>query len=64
MNIHTEINFEVEICEHLAANGWLYSESTAEYHRKLALFPADILEWVQTTQPDAWDALRKNYGTE
>jgi len=27
MSLHTEINFEAEICKHLAAHGWLYSVS-------------------------------------
>ncbi len=62
MSIHKEINFETEICEHLATAGWLYSDSSADYDRKLALFPADVLAWVQTTQPVAWDALTKNHG--
>lgn len=29
MTIHTEINFETEICEHLAANGWMYADKDA-----------------------------------
>ena len=58
MSLHKEISFEDEICDHLAANGWLYADGDpALYDRKLALFPADVLAWVQTTQPDAWDAL-------
>ncbi len=28
MSLHKEINFEDEICEHLAAHGWLYAEAT------------------------------------
>ena len=63
MSLHQEIKFEDEICEHLAANGWHYAEKdAADYDRKLALFPADVLAWVQETQPDAWDALTKNHG--
>ena len=54
MSVHTEINFETEICEHLATAGWMYSDNGTDYDRKLALFPADVLAWVQTTQPDAW----------
>ena len=61
MSLHTEFNFEIEICEQLTANGWLYSESSADYDRKLALFPADVLEWVQTTQPDEDDAAFIDY---
>ena len=26
MNIHNEISFETEICQHLAEHGWLYTE--------------------------------------
>jgi type I restriction enzyme R subunit len=63
MSLHKEINFEVEICEHLAKHGWTYADNAAaEYDRKLALFPADVLEWVQATQSAAWDALTKNHG--
>jgi len=63
MDIHKEIKFEDEICEHLSANGWLYAEKdAADYDRQLALFPADVLAWVQETQPDAWEALTKNHG--
>jgi type I restriction enzyme R subunit len=63
VSLHTEINFEIEICEHLAAHGWLCaSGDAANYDRARALFPADVLAWVQTTQPDAWETLTKNHG--
>ncbi len=63
MSLHKEISFETEICEHLAANGWLYAEGDAAgYDRARALFPVDVLAWVQGTQPDAWKALTKNHG--
>ena len=63
MNLHKEVNLEVEVCQHLAAHGWLYAEGDAAgYDRARALFPADVLAWVQTTQPEAWDTLTKNHG--
>ena len=63
MSLHTEINFEDEVCQHLAAYGWLYAEKdAADYDRTLALFPADVLAWVQETQPDIWDSLTKTQG--
>jgi type I restriction enzyme R subunit len=63
MSLHKEINFETEICQHLASHGWLYAEGNpAGYDRGLALFPADVLAWVQATQPQAWDILLKNHG--
>ena len=65
MTLHKEIHFENEICDHLAANGWLYSQGdAANYDRARALFPADVLAWVQATQPKAWDALEKNHGAQ
>lgn len=60
MNLHKEIKFEAEICDHLGENGWLHAENDAkDYDRARALFPADVLAWVQTAQPQAWDALTK-----
>jgi type I restriction enzyme R subunit len=61
--LHNEIEFENDICAHLAASGWLYAEGDASgYDTPRALFPADVLAWVQATQPDAWSALRKTHG--
>ncbi|MCM2342189.1 type I restriction endonuclease [Rhodoferax sp.] len=65
MSLHKEISFELEICQHLASTGWLYSEADAAgYDRARALFPADVLAWVQATQPKAWDTLTKNHGSK
>lgn len=65
MNLHKEISFETEICQYLADHGWLYAEGdAAAYDRARALFPADVLAWVQTTQPKAWETLTKNHGTQ
>ena len=65
MSLHKEIGFEREICDHLAANGWFYAEGdAAAYDRALALFPADVLAWVQAAQPQAWEAITKNHGAQ
>lgn len=65
MSLHKEISFESEICQHLASHGWLYAEGDAAgYDRTRALFPADVLAWVQATQPKAWDTLVKNHGSK
>ena len=64
MSLHKEISFEDEICGYLAANGWLYVEGDAAlYDRARALFPSDLIAWVQATQPKAWETLVKNHGT-
>src|SRR5450755_2624929 len=63
MNLHKEISFEDEICDHLAAHGWLYAESdAAHYDRSRALFPTDLVAWVGATQLAAWQTLAKNHG--
>lgn len=65
MALHQEIHFETEICGVMAAQGWLYAPGdAARYDRARALFPADVLDWVRETQPKAWEALQKNYGTQ
>jgi type I restriction enzyme R subunit len=66
--LHNEIAFEIDICNHLAAKGWLYSPPGTEgdasgYDTARALYPADLLAWVQATQPQAWEALSKTHGT-
>jgi type I restriction enzyme, R subunit len=64
MNLHKEISFEDEICGHLAAHGWLYGEGDAAlYDCARALLATDLVEWVRTTQPTAWQTLTKNHGT-
>src|SRR5450830_1866919 len=65
MSLHKEISFELEICQYLSQNGWFYGDGDAAgYDRARALFPADVLAWVQATQPKAWETLTKNHGTQ
>ena len=69
MSVHKEISFETEICDHLAAHGWLYAAPDTEgdaagYDKARACYPADVMVWVQTTQPKAWETLQKNHGTQ
>lgn len=61
MSLHKEISFELEICQYLAAHGWLYAEGDAAgYDRARALFPADLLDRVRTQldQRGTLDVLR------
>ena len=65
MPLHTEINFEDEICGHLSTAGWLHAQGdAAEYDRKLAMFPADVVAWIRETQPEAWDYVSANHGAD
>ncbi|MDU7524888.1 MAG: type I restriction endonuclease [Roseomonas mucosa] len=63
MSIHKELAFEDGICAHLAAHGWLYEAgAAARYDRARALFPEDLVTWLQETQPEAWASLDKTHG--
>jgi type I restriction enzyme, R subunit len=63
VSIHKEISFEDEICDFLSARGWLHvAGDAAKYDRARALFPDDVLTWVQATQPKAWESLVANHG--
>src|SRR5690606_32308668 len=65
MNLHQEHHFEREICEQLAANGWLYAEGdAAHYDRQHALYLPDLAAWLEATQPDRWEALVKAHGAQ
>lgn len=56
---HKEIEFERELCEYLAANGWLYSVNDDLYDVERALVPADVFAWLQETQPAAFEKFIK-----
>ncbi len=63
MSLHKEIEFENDICNYLHSQDWHYAEGDNKaYDRARALFPADVIAWVQATQPKAWEALTKNHG--
>jgi type I restriction enzyme R subunit len=72
MGLHNEIEFENDICRHLGAHGWHYAapgsaadvvSQASGYDTPRALYPADLLAWVQETQLQAWAALTKNHGS-
>lgn len=61
-NVHTEKVFEDELCEHLASRGWtelVHLQTAKTYSRELALFPDDLLAFVQETQPTEWAKFKK-----
>jgi type I restriction enzyme R subunit len=61
-NVHTEKVFEDELCAHLAAHGWsvyTHRQNATTYDRGLALFPDDLLAFVQATQGPEWAKFRR-----
>lgn len=61
-SVHTERVFEDELTSHLAANGWFvltHLKNATTYSRELAIFPDDLLAFVQETQPAEWAKFKK-----
>lgn len=61
-NVHTERVFEDELTGHLAKNGWsvrTHLKDATSYSRELAIFPDDLVSFVQETQPEEWAKFRK-----
>jgi type I restriction enzyme R subunit len=56
--IHNEYQFEMDVCDYLASQGWLYSKDDKGYDAERALFPEDLLGFIQDTQPKSWDRLK------
>lgn len=46
--------FEEEICNYLAAHGWVYQRDYRGYDQSLALVPEDVFAWLRCTQPEQW----------
>jgi type I restriction enzyme R subunit len=56
--IHNEYQFEMDVCDYLASQGWLYSKDDKGYDAERALFPEDLLVFIQDTQPKSWERLK------
>ena len=57
---HKEIHFESNIVAYLTAHDWLEGDP-AKYDRELALYPEDVIGWIQDTQPKAWEKLKSSH---
>ncbi|GAA1754844.1 type I restriction endonuclease subunit R [Rothia terrae] len=56
---HLERPLQQYICAHLAADGWKHSPNSNGYDAQRALFPADVLAWLQTSDPKSYASLIK-----
>ncbi len=56
--IHNEYQFEMDVCDYLASQGWIYSKDDKGYDAERALFPEDLLGFIQDTQPKSWERLK------
>ena len=66
-SVHTEKIFEDELCEHMKTNGWsvrTHLKNAKDYDRSCALFPGDLLGFVQETQPEEWAKFKRWHNGE
>lgn len=56
--MHTEENFENEIEHSLLTEGGYQQGLAKDYEKSTALFPADVVAFIQTTQPKLWERLK------
>jgi type I restriction enzyme, R subunit len=61
---HHEVVLESEICEYLAAHGWLYSMDDTGYDKERALFPEDLFGWLEETQQTAYAKALRAAGSQ
>ena len=48
-----EVVFQNDILDQMQSHGWLLGESK-KYNKELALYPEDLIRFVQTTQSEQW----------
>jgi len=61
MGKHKERQFQTEIVQHLTSNGYIEGEPS-HYDRELALYPDDIISYIKSTQPQAYEKMQKREG--
>ncbi|MDO7853425.1 type I restriction endonuclease subunit R [Hymenobacter convexus] len=62
--IHTEKAFEEALEHHLLTAGGYTALAADTYDRATALFPVEVLQFLQDTQPQAWTKTEKAHGAQ
>ncbi len=60
---HKERQFQIEIVQHLTSHNWVEGEASG-YDKELALYPADIISYIKSTQPEAYEKMQKREGAK
>ncbi|MGY3041614.1 type I restriction enzyme R subunit [Rhodanobacter sp. TND4EL1] len=60
---HREKYFEAYIVDQLRKQGWLVGD-TKHYDTEHALYPDDLVAWLEATQPEKWAKLCKDYAAD
>jgi type I restriction enzyme R subunit len=56
---HQEKHFEAYVVSKLKAQGWQVGD-TRHYDTERALYPDDLIAWLEATQPEKWAKLQKD----
>lgn len=56
MAAHHEVHLESYVVKKLVENGWVEG-SNSHYDPVRALYPEDVVGWIKTSQPEAWEKL-------
>ncbi len=57
--MHTELNFENALEQSLLTDGGYEQGDPKQYDKSLALFPNDIIRFIQTTQPKIYERIER-----
>ncbi|GAB4548440.1 MAG: DEAD/DEAH box helicase family protein [Anaerolineales bacterium] len=60
---YREMNFEEHIESHLLNSGY-HKRAPEEYDKALCLIPAEVVQFIQATQPKEFEKLEKQYGAD
>ena len=63
MSKHKERQFQIEIVQHLISNNWIEGDASS-YDRELALYPDDLISYIKSTQPQAYEKMQKREGSK
>ena len=63
MSKHKERQFQIEIVQHLTSSNWIEGDASG-YDRELALYPQDLIDYIKTTQPQAYEKMQKREGAK
>ncbi len=61
MAAHHEVHLETYVVNKLLENGWVEGHA-GDYDQVRALYPADVVAWIKTTQAETWEKLHRLNG--
>ncbi len=63
MSKHKERQFQIEIVQHLTSHNYVEGDA-AHYDRELALYPNDLINYIKSTQAQAYEKMQQREGTK